>query len=325
MNIYSNIIAKENLYAAAHKAMLGKLSSPRFYSYNANLVANVERIARSIYDGVYKQHNEKEFDLWCISGQKMRHIVCPSIDDLIVQHAIYRVIVPIIDPKLIFDSYGCRLGKGTHRASTRCQFFLRNSSPESYFLQTDIRKYYYNLDHALLKQTLMHLLGDEKAVEFIALQFPTGQTVGLNVGAMISQLMGMIYLNQFDHYVKRVLKIKHYIRYVDDAVYIGLSKEECQELAQVTAEYLKTNLKLTYSKCKVIPISKGVNFVGYRSWQAKKIIRKRSYKTFRKNLRKRKLDSLQSCLGHAKNTSSYKQLVTCIKENKPELLEFLKV
>lgn len=323
--LYDLITSRENLYKAAKRALKGKLSNARFYSYHVNLSNNVEYLYNRIQEDTYKPHSEKEFDLWCISGQKMRHIVAPSIDDLIVQHAIYQIIVPIIDPKLIYDSYGCRILKGSHRASARCQYFLRKSPKDSYFLQLDIKKYYYNLDHKILKESLLHLLGEQDVVDFIVLQFPQDRTVGMNVGAMISQLMGMIYLNRFDHYCKRVLKLKHLIRYVDDIVIIGLSKKECLSLVQDIEQYLKTEFKLTFSKVKILPISKGINFVGYRTWQQKRIIRKRSYKTFNKNLRKNKVGSLQSCLGHASKTSSYKTLIKRIEDRSPHLLHLLAI
>lgn len=322
--LYDLIISRENLYKAAKRALKGKLSNARFYSYSTNLSNNIEYLHRQIQKGTYRPHSDKEFDLWCISGQKMRHIVAPSIDDLIVQHAIYQIVVPIIDPKLIYDSYGCRILKGSHRASDRCQYFLRRSPKDSYFLQLDIKKYYYNLDHTILKEALLHLLGEQDVVDFIALQFPQDKTVGMNVGAMISQLMGMIYLNKFDQYCKRVLKLKHFIRYVDDIVIIGLSKKECLSLTQDIEQYLKIELKLSFSKVKVLPISKGINFVGHRTWQQKRIIRKRSYKVFNKNLKKNRVESLQSCLGHALKTSSYKTLVRRIKTKSPHLLPLLK-
>lgn len=323
--LYNLITSRENLYRAAKRALKGKLSNARFYSYSTNLSNNVEYLYKQIQKGTYKPHSDKEFDLWCISGQKVRHIIAPSIDDLVVQHAIYQVIVPIIDPKLIYDSYGCRVLKGSHRASDRCQYFLRKSSKDSYFLQLDIKKYYYNLDHAILKETLLHLLGEQDVVDFIALQFPQDKTVGMNVGAMIAQLMGMIYLNKFDQYCKRVLKLKHIIRYVDDIAIIGLSKKECLSLVQDIEQYLKTELKLSFSRVKILPISKGINFVGYRSWKQKRIIRKRSYKVFNKNLKKNKIDSLQSCLGHASKTSSYKILIEKIEDTKPHLLPLLTI
>lgn len=321
--LYDLTTSRENLYKAAKRALKGKLSNARFYSYFVNLSNNVEYLYKQIQEGTYKPHSDKEFDLWCISGQKMRHIVAPSVDDLIVQHAIYQAVVPIIDPKLIYDSYGCRLLKGSHRASDRCQYFLRKSPKDSYFLQIDIKKYYYNLDHEILKESLLYLLGEQDVVDFIALQFPQDRVVGMNVGAMISQLMGMIYLNKFDHYCKRVLKLKQLIRYVDDIVIIGLSKKECLSLVQDIEKYLKTELKLTFSKVKILPINKGINFVGHRTWQQKRIIRKRSYKTFNKNLRKNKVDSLQSCLGHASKTSSYRTLIRRIENKSPHLLHLL--
>ena len=323
--LYDLITSRENLYKAAKRALKGKLSNARFYSYSTNLSNNVEYLYKQIQKGTYRPHSDKEFDLWCISGQKVRHIVAPSIDDLIVQHAIYQVIVPIIDPKLIYDSYGCRVLKGSHRASDRCQYFLRKSPKDSYFLQLDIKKYYYNLDHTILKEALLHLLGEQDVVDFIALQFPQDKTVGMNVGAMISQLMGMIYLNRFDQYCKRVLKLKHIIRYVDDIVIIGLPKEKCLSLAQDIEQYLKTKFKLSFSKVKILPISRGINFVGHRTWQQKRVIRKRSYKVFNKNLKKNKVDSLQSCLGHALKTSSYNTLIKRIESIKPHLLPLLAI
>ena len=147
----------------------------------------------------------------------------------------------------------------------------------------------------------------------------------MNVGAMIAQLMGMIYLNKFDQYCKRVLKLKHIIRYVDDIVIIGLPKEKCLSLVQDIEQYLKTELKLSFSKVKILPISKGINFVGYRTWQQKRIIRKRSFKVFNKNLKKNRIDSIQSCLGHALKTSSYKILIKRMEIKSPHLLPLLTI
>ena len=115
------------------------------------------------------------------------------------------------------------------------------------------------------------------------------------------------------------------IRYVDDIVIIGLSKKECLSLVQNIEQYLRTELKLSFSRVRMLPISKGINFVGYRSWQQKKIIRKRSYKVFNKNLKKNKIDSLQSCLGHALKTSSYRTLIKRIEDIKPHLLPLLTI
>lgn len=303
--IFDKIMSLENLEAAYIKAMRGKTNRSRYYLYSLQYYSRIRRLRDHVLNGTYVSQPSVEFDLWCISGQKVRHISVPTLDDLVLQHAIYNVIYPIISPRLIYDSYGCRKYKGTHRAADRCQEFLRASSPDSYYLQIDIRKYYYSLDHQILRSILLRFLQDEKAVDLTMSQFPQDTDVGMNVGALISQVMGIIYLDRFDHYCKRVLKVKHYIRYVDDVVMIGMTKERCHEVLAQVESFLANDLKLELSKAKINPISKGINFVGYRAWQGKRIIRKRSMKQFNKSLRKGKLLSVQASLAHAKRTSSY--------------------
>ena len=96
---------------------------------------------------------------------------------------------------------------------------------------------------------------------------------------------------------------------------IGESKERCHFLKTEIERFIKEQLKLELSKWKIAPISKGINFVGYRAWRHKRIIRKRSMKVFNKVLRKRKDSSLQSCLSHALNTSSYSGMVKKLESN----------
>lgn len=307
-NLLKTTISLDNLLISAQNALRSKLSHPRFFDYYYYLGSNIHKLCSKLHSNTYTPSFTKEFDLWCISGQKMRHINVPILDDLIVQHAIYRVLMPVVEPKLIFDSYGCRKNKGTHKAADRCQFFLRKSNPASYYLQLDIRKYYYNIDHTIVKSSLYHLTKDLEFTDFIVEQFPLEQEKGMYVGTLLAQVMGIIYLNPLDHFIKRVLKCQYYIRYVDDLLIIGESKERCLFLKKKIEEFLFKDLKLTLSKFKISPVKKGINFVGYKTWQTKRFIRKRSLKVFNKNLRKRKKLSLQSGLAHALHTTSYTSL-----------------
>lgn len=311
-NIESSLLneafSEECLFLSAKKAFLGKLNRPRFFEYYSKLGVHLYDLRQRLLKDIYSPLPTREFDLWCISGQKMRHINVPALDDLIVQHSVYSILYREIENKLIFDSYGCRKYKGCLKASDRCQEFLRKSSDDSYYLQLDIRKYYYNIDHQIIKQALIHLTNDPAFVNFISLLFPLNQTAGMHVGTLIAQVMGIVYLNSLDHYIKRVLKCKRYIRYVDDLVIIGESKERCWELKHSIESYLKTNLKLELSKFKVSPIKRGINFVGFKTWKHKRYIRKRSLHVFNRVLKKNKVSSLQSCLAHSLRTSSYSKL-----------------
>lgn len=314
-SLFNEVICIDNLIIAAQNAIKGKLNRNQSFSFYSHLGSNTSHLHHDIIVGSYCLSPTKEFDAYCISGQKVRHINSLELKDLVMQHSIYQVFYNAIKDKLIYDSYGCRKGKGTTKAGDRCQLFLRQSPKDSYYLQLDIRKYYYSLDHKITKDIIYHLCKDEKLTDLIAQQFPPNTNVGMHVGSLIAQVMGIIYLNPLDHYIKRVLKCKRYIRYVDDFVIIGESKERCRFLKTEIERFIKDQLKLELSKWKIAPISKGINFVGYRTWKHKRIIRKRSMKVFNKALRKRKDNSLQSCLGHALNTSSYSGMVKKL-ENK---------
>lgn len=312
---FDKTISLPNLSEAALSALKSKQTGHRYSKYLHRLGSNIWKLHKKLKTHQHTPTKPREFDLWCISGQKMRHISVPAITDSVIQHTAYESILGIIDKKLIFDSYGCRRGKGTHRAADRCQYFMRKVPQDSYCLQLDFRKYYYNLDHKILRDALLHLINDVPTVDLIISQFPQDRDVGMNVGAMISQIMGLVYLNEFDHYVKRVLKVKYYIRYVDDVVMLGLTKEECHKIKDHLTKYVADKFHLTFSKAKIIPLSKGVNFVGYRTWPHKRIIRKRSMKVFKRNVRKGNVAKIASSLAHAKRTSSLKGMLDYIDKH----------
>ena len=74
--------------------------------------------------------------------------------------------------------------------------------------------------------------------------------------------------------------------------------------------YLLDELGLTLSKWTVLPISRGINFVGVRTWQTHRLIRKRSLHNFGRKLRRHDMASLVSILGHAMSTTSYRHLIS---------------
>ncbi len=87
---------------------------------------------------------------------------------------------------------------------------------------------------------------------------------GLPIGNLTSQLFGNIYLNEFDHWVKRELKINCYGRYVDDFILMHESKEYLKSLVPRIKVFLKEHLKLLLHPGKIYlqHFSKGVHFLG---------------------------------------------------------------
>ena len=106
------------------------------------------------------------------------------------------------------------------------------------------------------------------------------------LGNLTSQFFANIYLNELDYFVKHVLKAKYYIRYVDDFVILHRSKEQLDEWKNKIDEFLRTQLRLELhpQKSSVIPLSKGIDFVGFRKFYYFTLIRKRNIRKMQKRV-----------------------------------------
>lgn len=309
------IITLDALIRSFHSASAGRKCRTKISKYTDNVGENLLSLQKRLYERTYQPLPCSKFDIFCSAGQKVRQISAPAFEDTIVQHLLYDALYPSFDRSFIYDSYGCRKGKGTHKAADRVQEFMRQASPNSYYLQIDIRKYYYNIHHDVLRESLKRRIADPEVLDLVMSFCGDEGKVGLNVGSLLSQLFGMVYLDRFDHWIKRTLKIKYYVRFVDDCLFILPTREEAMRVKEACEKYLWETLYLRLSKWRVHPISRGANFVGMRTWRHKRIIRRRSLHNFGRCLRREKIDSIVSILGHAKGTSSYKHLIDrCLDE-----------
>ena len=309
------------LYAAFERSRKNKRKSVSVAMFEHNLGANLQALHDELHSGTYQPLPYRHF---MVNEPKPRQISAPAFRDVVVQHAIYSVINPIFDQGFIHDSYGCRVAKGTHRASDRAQQYLRQSPEDSFTLQLDIRKFYYTINLSILRRLIERKIKDKRMAELMMQFADNGQTLhGVPIGNLLSQLYALIYLDPLDHFVKREMKIKRYVRYVDDFILFGLTKAEgLAALAQIEA-WLLENLGLTLSRWTLAPIKRGVNFVGFRTWRKYRFIRKHSLHTFSKSLRAGKVRSLHSILGNAMRTASHAHLCRRVRKERPDLIPYL--
>jgi len=101
---------------------------------------------------------------------------------------------------------------------------------------------------------------------------------GLPIGNLTSQFWGNVYLNELDHFVKRTLKCRYYLRYVDDMVLLAADKETLSAWQQAIAQFLQTRLKLALRPDMLTPfqIKKGIDFVGWKTWWNRRVPRRRT-------------------------------------------------
>lgn len=312
-NLFEHTFSMENLYAAYLDASRHKHNRRACFNFERRLAYNLDRLHESIHNDTYKPQPYYEFTIY---EPKKRQIFAPSFMDLVVQHAIYRIVYPIFNLGFIDQSFACRKGKGTHKAADYAQAAIRKSKRNTYTLKMDIKKFFYSINRSKLKELIEKKIKDSRLVKIMMVFAEYGKEVGIPIGNLLSQTYALIFLNPLDHFIKRVLKARFYCRYVDDFVVFGVSKKRCLEILSKVKKFI-VGFDLSLSKYVIAPVQRGINFVGYRTWASKRFIRKHSLYVFTTSIKKGKLDSAVSCLGHAIKTHSFRSMM-----DKARLLNF---
>ena len=317
--LYESMFTLEALHEAYRRSRDRKRKKAAIYQFEQNLGANLQALHDELRDGTYRPRRYKTFQVY---EPKPRLIHAPHFRDVVVQQAMYAVLYPLADARLCFESYGCRQGKGTHRAADRAQQFLRASPPDSYLLQLDIRKFFYRMDRSILLSLWRKIVKDERVLRLLAVFAEYPAATGVPIGNLMSQLAALIYLNPLDQFIKRDLKVKRYVRYVDDFVLFGVSQGEALTLRDQIIDWLQQHLRLELSRWTLQPIKRGLNFVGFRTWRRTRFVRKHSLYTFSRALREGRLASLVSSLGHARRSASHQHFIDRLRAY-PDLISSL--
>jgi retron-type reverse transcriptase len=242
------------------------------------LVAVQQRLRDRAYSfGPYKEFTVQE--------KKFRHVVDAPMKDRIVHWMLYEYMLPIWQPRFIADTFGNLPGRGTHAAVRRVAEFAR-SPRNTWALQLDISKYFYSVNHALLKTRILRYIGDQDIrallVDLVDSFHTDGQydhlfpadgmyrctrDKGMPIGNLSSQLFANVFLNDFDHWMKQDMRVLAYVRYVDDMVILADSRQELLDIsASIVHKLAGDGLTIHPRKIRLEPIAAGIPFLGYVVW-----------------------------------------------------------
>lgn len=268
---YDDIISVENLLHAWREFRRGKKQKRDVLEFERNLM---EHILNVHHDLKYKKYYHSGYDAFKITDPKPRDIHKASVRDRIVHHLLYNELYPYFDTKFIHDSYSCRINKGTHKAMNRFRDFARivskNNTKACWILKCDIKKFFANIDHSILKNILADHIEDKNLLQLLGRVIDSFEAegksdVGLPLGNLTSQLLVNVYMNEFDHYIKRILKVKYYIRYADDFVVLHEDKKYLEDLIPGISSFLEEKLKLSLHPDKLFikSLASGLDFLGW--------------------------------------------------------------
>ena len=268
-NIFEKIISPENLFLAWKEFKKGKSKKPDVQEFEFNLEDNIFQLHEDLKG---KSYEHALYASFYVTDPKLRHIHKACVLDRVLHHAIFRILYPIFDRNFIYDSYSCRLGKGTHRAVDRLDKFLRklsrNNHKITYALKCDVRKFFDSIDKTTLTRIITDKIKDDDFLWLISKilnSFSKTPGKGLPLGNVTSQLFANAYLNELDQYVKHYLKVKCYLRYCDDFIVLDHDPQYLLELGYKINEFLEEHLALSLHPNKVIlkKYRQGIDFLGY--------------------------------------------------------------
>jgi RNA-directed DNA polymerase len=279
-NLYLEIISLKNLILAWKKARKGKTRKDYVIEFEKDLAYNIKILYDELNSQTYKPSSLKTF---VICDPKTRKISKSSFRDRIVHHALCKVIEPIFDKTFIYDSCANRIGKGTLFALDRFEKFKMqvtdNLSKEAFCLKADIKHYFQEVDKEILLRIIKRKISDKQTIHLIKLILNNFERrKGMPLGNLTSQFFANVYLNELDYFVKHSLKAKYYVRYVDDFIILYKSKLQLAKWKEEIELFLKEKLVLELhpEKSKIVSLSKGIDFVGFKIFYHHKLLRKRN-------------------------------------------------
>lgn len=312
----------------------GKRMSREGARFSARWEDEVCRLLHELESGNYRPG---PYHYFTIHEPKERIVAAAPMRDRVVHHALVQILEPLFEPRFIEDSYACRKGKGTHAGMRRAAQFAQKYP---WAIKCDLKRYFPSIDHDLLRQAICRVVGDERILEVVdsildshrdsqRVWWPEGgelfdvrtSRVGIPIGNLTSQFFANIHLDAFDHFVKQELRVKGYVRYVDDFVMFGKNRAEVRAFGESAREWLSAyRLTLHPDKYRVCRTADGVDFCGFVVRDDGRIkVRSASARRFQRRFRELRwragrgeiptsdvTDSVCAWIGHAEHAQSWR-------------------
>lgn len=292
---FGTVFSYKNLYRSYKCCRRGVAWKASVQKYIANAPLNVLHTYKQLESGKFRSPGFYEFDLY--ERGKHRHIRSTVIGERVVQRCLCDYsLVPVLGRSFIYDNGASMKYKGydfaVRRITQHLQEHYRKYGNEGYILLFDFSKFFDNVSHEIVKADLHRRLSDEKILALTEHFIDAFGDKGMGLGSQISQVLALASANKLDHYVKEMLRIRGYGRYMDDGYLIHPSKEYLTKcLAHIKAICAELGITLNTKKTQIVKLSHGFTWLKIRFFLTEtgkvvKKIYKRSVTKMRQKLKK---------------------------------------
>jgi RNA-directed DNA polymerase len=282
-NLIEPIADADNLRLAFWKASKGKRGKGEVLRFRTDLDRRLRCLGEELLSGCVSWG---PYHTFTIHDPKQRVICAAPFRDRVAHHAIINVLEPHFEAYQIHDSYACRKGKGLDAALARA---ARLSRRGDWYLKMDVRKYFDSMHHGVLKRLLRRRFKDPlllNLLESVIDSYTTCRGRGVPIGNLTSQYFANHYLGVLDHYVKETLRLRRYVRYMDDMVVWDSDRGRLRQVRDQVAGFLDESLALELKPVCLNACSRGMTFLGYRLFPNRLGLALRSRRRFRVKMRR---------------------------------------
>jgi retron-type reverse transcriptase len=353
-----SIFSYRNIYRCYIECRKNKRNSINALKFEFSAEEEILKLQRQLQDRTYRPSRSI---LFAAKKPKLREIFAADFRDRVAHHILVRELEKIWEPVFIHDSYACRNGKGTHKGVARLRNFLkkttRNGNVRAYYLQLDIKDFFTSIDKEILFALIKKRCPDSPALwlaeviifwdctrsyilrghKSLLSRIPPNKTLfgknnerGLPIGNLSSQFFANVYLNELDQFVKHRIKARFYLRYVDDFIILDYDPPTLERVRNEIERFVSERLKLRLhpTRRKLLPVSQGIDFLGYVTRQDYVLVRRRVVNNLKQKVQAFKRTgsgnmlkfrpTLDSYLGHFKHANTYKLKNRILEQLKEE-------
>lgn len=268
MTDFEKITDFNNLYKAYKKAKAGKGYQRSSAKFQTMTLYGIHKLKELLETRTYKVSDYSQFYVY---EPKKRLIEAAMFKDKIVQHSLCdNVLLPRLSGEFIRNNFAGQIGKGTlfglNTLKDHMAEFYQQHGMNGYILKADVTKFFYTIDHDILKGVIRRYFDDEGVLWLCDEIIDSTPNPGLPLGNQTSQVFALLYLNGLDHYITKELGIQYYGRYMDDFYLIHQNKEylkECLRKIQDMVGSLKLSLN---GKTQIMPFKQGIKFLGFHTY-----------------------------------------------------------
>ncbi|MCD7864049.1 MAG: hypothetical protein LUG61_11240 [Lachnospiraceae bacterium] len=262
-----SVIGFEALYESMCRCRKNVIWKDSVAHYYLNGIEETLKLEKELKAGTYKPRPQKKIQ---ITHPKPREAVSIAFRDRVYQRSLNdNVIYPAMTKQFIRDNAACQKGKGTDFARATIDRFLhevyRKYGLDAWVLQGDIKGYYPNMSHRVAEDCFKKSLPPAiyERVEMILHNQYKGENE-YNPGSQMIQIAGISVLSGFDHFIKEKLRIRWYLRYMDDFILIHHDREYLEHCLEEIKKYLASiEFEAHPEKTRIYPMADGIKMLGF--------------------------------------------------------------